>query len=93
MTSVGPLSRPDESKRYGQEVRAIEGDKLSIIHDTGVVTVSRADEFEEVTTLTTHYSPSAWGTVMSALKFMCCIKIENRRRYAKSAASCDNHGS
>ncbi|MGH3968543.1 MAG: hypothetical protein ACRDTV_10635 [Mycobacterium sp.] len=44
----------------GEEVHASDGDKLSINHDTGVVSVSRVDGFEEVTT---HYSPSAWGSV------------------------------
>ncbi|HZU48015.1 MAG TPA: hypothetical protein VFA16_12330 [Mycobacterium sp.] len=44
----------------GEEVRATEGAELSINHDTGVVTVSRVEGFEEVTT---HYSPSAWEVV------------------------------
>jgi hypothetical protein len=44
----------------GQEVRANEGDQLSINHDTGVITVSRIEGFEEVTM---HYSPSMWGMV------------------------------
>ncbi|MGH3530631.1 MAG: hypothetical protein ACRDUT_09290 [Mycobacterium sp.] len=49
----------------GEEVHASDGDKLSINHDTGVVSVSRVDGFEEVTT---HYSPSAWGSVTHRAK-------------------------
>ncbi|MCV7258314.1 hypothetical protein [Mycobacterium shimoidei] len=49
----------------GEEVHANEGDKLSINHDTGVVTISRLDGFEEVTT---HFSPSAWGSVTHRVK-------------------------
>jgi hypothetical protein len=44
----------------GEEVHAAEGDKLTINQETGVLTVSRIDGFEEVTT---HYSPSAWSSV------------------------------
>lgn len=44
----------------GEEVRAADGSQLSINHDTGVVTVSRVEGFEEITT---HYSPSAWEMV------------------------------
>ncbi len=43
----------------GEEVHAAEGDKLTINQETGVLTVSRIDGFEEVTT---HYSPSAWSS-------------------------------
>ncbi|MCV7401239.1 hypothetical protein H7K24_13865 [Mycobacterium fragae] len=49
----------------GEEVHASDGDKLSINHDTGVLSVSRVDGFEEVTT---HYSPSAWGSVTHRVK-------------------------
>lgn len=49
----------------GEEVHANDGDSLSINHDTGVVTVSRLDGFEEVTT---HFSPSAWGSVTHRVK-------------------------
>ncbi len=49
----------------GEEVHASDGDKLSINHDTGVVSVSRVDGFEEVTT---HYSPSACGSVTHRVK-------------------------
>ncbi|MGH3960762.1 hypothetical protein [Mycobacterium sp.] len=49
----------------GQEVRATDGDHISINDDTGVVSVSRIEGFEEVTT---HYSPSAWGTVTHRVK-------------------------
>jgi hypothetical protein len=49
----------------GEEVHASDGDKLTINHDTGVVSVTRIDGFEEVTT---HYSPSAWGSVTQRVK-------------------------
>jgi hypothetical protein len=41
------------------------GDHLSINHDTGVITISRVDGFEEVTTC---YSPSAWEMVTHRVK-------------------------
>ncbi len=44
----------------GEEVHASEGDELEINHETGVLSVSRVDGFEEITT---HYSPSAWWSV------------------------------
>ena len=44
----------------GREVHETKGDRLSISHDTGVITVSRVEGFEEVTT---HYSPAAWEMV------------------------------
>ncbi|MCV7234396.1 hypothetical protein [Mycobacterium branderi] len=49
----------------GEEVHANDGDQLSINHDTGVLTVSRVDGFEEVTT---HFSPSAWASVTHRVK-------------------------
>jgi hypothetical protein len=49
----------------GEEVHAVEGDKLTINQETGVLTVSRIDGFEEVTT---HYSPSAWSSVTHRIK-------------------------
>jgi hypothetical protein len=49
----------------GEEVRATDGAELSMNHDTGVVTVSRVDGFEEVTT---HYSPSAWEVVTQRVR-------------------------
>lgn len=49
----------------GEEVHAAEGDKLAINQDTGVLSVSRIDGFEEVTT---HYSPSAWASVTHRVK-------------------------
>jgi hypothetical protein len=45
--------------------RETEGDHLSINHDTGVITISRVDGFEEVTTC---YSPSAWEMVTHRVK-------------------------
>ncbi|WP_144206069.1 hypothetical protein [Mycobacterium tilburgii] len=44
----------------GEEVQASEGDELEINQETGVLTVSRVDGFEEITT---HYSPTAWLSV------------------------------
>jgi hypothetical protein len=41
----------------GEEVQGGEGDEFTINRDTGVLSVSRVDGFEEITT---HYSPSAW---------------------------------
>jgi hypothetical protein len=49
----------------GEEVHAAEGDKLTINQETGVLTVSRIDGFEEVTT---HYSPSAWSSVTHRIR-------------------------
>jgi hypothetical protein len=49
----------------GEEVHAAEGDKLTINQETGVLSVSRIDGFEEVTT---HYSPSAWSSVTHRVK-------------------------
>ena len=44
----------------GEEVQGGEGDELEINPQTGVLTVSRVDGFEEITT---HYSPMAWLSV------------------------------
>lgn len=44
----------------GEEVHASDGDELEINQQTGVLSVSRVDGFEEITT---HYSPSAWLSV------------------------------
>lgn len=44
----------------GEEIQASEGDELEINAHTGVLSVSRVDGFEEITT---HYSPSAWASV------------------------------
>lgn len=49
----------------GREVHETDGDQLSVNHDTGVVTNSRVDGFEEVTT---HYSPTAWEMVTYRVK-------------------------
>ncbi|MGO9033517.1 hypothetical protein [Mycobacterium sp.] len=49
----------------GEEVHALDGDQLTINQETGVLTVSRIDGFEEVTT---HYSPSAWASVTHRIK-------------------------
>ena len=43
-----------------EEVRASDGDELVISTETGVLSVSRVDGFEECTT---HYSPTAWLSV------------------------------
>lgn len=44
----------------GEEVQGGEGDELEINSNTGVLTISRVDGFEEITT---HYSPLAWLSV------------------------------
>jgi hypothetical protein len=44
----------------GENVSASEGDQLTINQETGVLTVSAADGFEETPT---HCSPSAWHSV------------------------------
>ena len=49
----------------GEEVHGADSDKLSVNQETGVLSVSRIDGFEEVTT---HYSPSAWATVTHRVK-------------------------
>jgi hypothetical protein len=49
----------------GREVHETDGDQLFANHDTGVVTISRVDGFEEVTTL---YSPTAWEMVTYRVK-------------------------
>ena len=49
----------------GEEVHGAEGDQLTINQETGVLSVSRVDGFEEVTT---HYSPSAWTSVTHRIK-------------------------
>jgi hypothetical protein len=53
----------------GEEVHAVDGDKLTINQETGVLSVSRIDGFEEVTT---HYSPSAWASVTHRIKEAVC---------------------
>ena len=49
----------------GGEVHALDGDELTINQETGVLSVSRIDGFEEVTT---HYSPSSWASVTHRVK-------------------------
>ncbi|BBY01694.1 hypothetical protein [Mycobacterium seoulense] len=44
----------------GEEVQGGESDGLEINQETGVLTVSRVDGFEEITT---SYSPMAWLSV------------------------------
>ena len=56
----------------GEEVSGTDADKLSINEDTGVVSISRIDGFEEVTT---HYSPSAWGSVTHRVKEIAFRKV------------------
>jgi hypothetical protein len=45
----------------GSEIQESKGDVFDLNPATGVVTVSRVDGFEETTT---HYSPSAWQSVV-----------------------------
>ena len=49
----------------GEEVHGAENDALAVNEQTGVLTVTRVDGFEEVTT---HYSPSAWSSVTERVK-------------------------
>lgn len=49
----------------GEEITAAEGDELEINPNTGVLTVSRVDGFEEATM---HYSPAAWRSVIHRVK-------------------------
>jgi hypothetical protein len=49
----------------GEEVHAVDGDELTINQETGALSVSRIDGFEEVTT---PYSPSAWASVTHRIK-------------------------
>ena len=49
----------------GEEVHGAENDALAVNEQTGVLTVTRVDGFEEVTT---HYSPSAWASVTHRVK-------------------------
>lgn len=56
----------------GEEVSGTDTDKLLINEDTGVVSISRIDGFEEVTT---HYSPSAWGSVTHRVKEIAFKKM------------------
>jgi hypothetical protein len=49
----------------GEEVHAADGDQLNINQETGVLSVTRVDGFEEVTT---HYSPAAWASVTHRVK-------------------------
>ena len=49
----------------GSEVHETEGDRLSFNHDTGVITVSHIEGFEQTTT---HYSPTAWEMVTHRVK-------------------------
>ncbi|OBG52615.1 MULTISPECIES: hypothetical protein [unclassified Mycobacterium] len=44
----------------GEEIQGSESDGLEINQETGVLTVSRVDGFEEITT---YYSPMAWLSV------------------------------
>jgi hypothetical protein len=43
----------------------VDGDELTINQETGALSVSRIDGFEEVTT---PYSPSAWASVTHRIK-------------------------
>jgi hypothetical protein len=49
----------------GEEVHGGENDELSLNEHTGVVSVTRIDGFEEVTT---HFSPAAWASVTHRVK-------------------------
>lgn len=49
----------------GEEVQGGDGDELEINQQTGVLTISRVDGFQEITT---HYSPMAWLSVTHRMK-------------------------
>ena len=49
----------------GEEVQGTGDDELHINEHTGVVSVTRIDGFEEVTT---HFSPAAWASVTHRVK-------------------------
>ena len=49
----------------GEEVHGTDADELTINQDTGVLTVTRVDGFE---TVTTHYSPATWASVTQRVK-------------------------
>lgn len=49
----------------GEEVHGAENDELTLNEHTGVVSVTRVDGFEEVTT---HFSPAAWASVTQRVK-------------------------
>jgi hypothetical protein len=49
----------------GREIHETDGDHFSINSDTGIITVSRVEGFEEVTT---YYSPTSWEMVTHRVK-------------------------
>lgn len=59
----------------GEEITGALGDELTINHETGVLTVSRIDGFEEVTT---HYSPAAWRSVTHRVKKVHGVDVKAR---------------
>ena len=61
----------------GEEIHAAENDKLTVNEHTGVLSVSRIDGFEEVTT---HYSPSAWASVTHRVKGAVVRRPTGRRQ-------------
>ncbi|MGB7871746.1 MAG: hypothetical protein WBM01_26365 [Mycobacterium sp.] len=49
----------------GQEIRETKGDTFSLNPNTGVLTISRANGFEETSM---HYSPAAWSSVKHTIQ-------------------------
>jgi hypothetical protein len=49
----------------GQEIRETKGDTFTLNPNTGVLTISRANGFEETTV---HYSPAAWSSVKHSIQ-------------------------
>ena len=49
----------------GQEIRETKGDTFALNPNTGVLTISRANGFEETTV---HYSPAAWSSVKHSIQ-------------------------
>jgi hypothetical protein len=49
----------------GQEIREAKGDTFNLNPNTGVLTISRANGFEETSV---HYSPAAWSSVKHTIQ-------------------------
>lgn len=49
----------------GQEIRETKGDTFNLNPNTGVLTISRANGFEETAM---HYSPAAWSSVKHTIQ-------------------------
>jgi hypothetical protein len=61
----------------GEEVHGSGDDQLNVNEHTGVVSVTRVDGFEQVTT---HFSPSAWASVTHRVKEPVVRRPHNNSR-------------